>query len=329
MMPLYFQRDEVVPYPAVMKRGRSREYLTAYNPPGRDALIWGVRVLDAGFEAFPPGKPYPAREHHPAPYLYTWEQGRVFSEYQLLALTRGRGVLETATCPHLELQAGDLFILFPGEWHRFRPDPETGWDENFVGFDGDYARHLMQSFFTPGEPILRGAATAETVSLIRNIALQADDTSPETAPLVFADMITLITRLVLFTRVHASSERRTVRLKINAAREQILEQAFRRIDFRKLAANLGLSYTVFRRLFQKETGHAPLAYQLEVRISRARVLLEQTDLSVSEIAQQTGFANVFYFSKMFSKRTGQTPSACRLAADRSRKRSADGSVPKA
>ena len=297
-----------------MKQRGARNYLTAYNPPGRDALIWGVRVLDAGFEPFPPGKPYPAKEHHPAPYLYAWEEGRVFSEYQVLAITRGRGILETATCPHLDIQAGDLFILFPGEWHRFRPDPQTGWDENFVGFDGDYARHLMQSFFAPGEPLLRGAATPETVSLIRSIAQMAGDTSPETAPLVFADMITLITRLVLFTRVHASSERRAVRLKINAAREQILEQAFRHIDFRGMAASLGLSYTVFRRMFQKETGHAPLAYQLEVRISRARVLLEQTDLSVSEIAQRVGFANVFYFSKMFSKRAGQTPSACRQAA---------------
>jgi len=297
-----------------MKPSGARNYLTAYNPPGRDALIWGVRVLDAGFEPFPPGKPYPSKEHHPAPYLYAWEEGRVFSEYQVLAITRGQGVLETSTCPHMEIGAGDLFILFPGEWHRFRPDPLTGWDENFVGFDGDYAHHLMQSFFTSGEPVLRGAATQETVALIRSIAEMTGTTSPETEPLVFADMITLITRLVLFARVHASGERRAIRLKINAARERILEQAFQRVDFRGLAASLGLSYTVFRRMFQKETGHAPLAYQLEVRISRARVLLEQTDLSVSEIAQRVGFANVFYFSKMFSKRSGQTPSACRQAA---------------
>ena len=297
-----------------MKQRDGRGFLTAYIPPGRDALIWGVRVLDAGFEAFPAGKPYPAIEHHPAPYLYAWEDGRIFSEYQFLAITRGCGILETTSCPHLEIKAGDLFMLFPGEWHRFRPDPQTGWDENFVGFDGDYARHLIQSFFTPNEPVLRGAATAETVKLIRKIAVTAKDTSPETAPQVFADMIALITRLVLFTRVHASSQRRAARQKINTAREHILARASQRIDFRQLAISLGLSYSLFRRMFQAETGHAPLAYQLEVRISQARVLLEQTDLSVSEVASQTGFANVFYFSKMFSKRTGQTPSACRQAA---------------
>lgn len=294
-----------------MKRSAYSKHLTAYIPPGRDALIWGVRVLDAGFEAFPPGKPYPAKEHHPPRYLYAWEEGRTFAEYQFLALTRGRGILETATCPRLELRAGDLFILFPGEWHRFRPDPATGWDENFVGFDGDYARHLMQSFFTAGEPVLRGAATAATVRLIRKIAVAVEDTSPETAPQVFADMIALITRLVLFARANASNERRAVRQKINAAREHIIEHAFGRIDFRGLAASQGLSYSLFRRLFQTETGHAPLAYQLEVRVSQARVLLEQTGLSVSEIAHQTGFANVFYFSKMFSKRVGKTPTACR------------------
>lgn len=297
-----------------MKRQVNRKYLTAYNPPGRDALIWGVRVLDAGFEAFSPDNPYPAKTHHPAAYLYAWEEGRVLSEYQFLAITRGRGVLETATCPHLEINAGDLFILFPGEWHRFRPDKQTGWDENFVGFDGTYAHHLMQSFFTPNEPILHGAATRETIKLIRSIALAAEDTSPETTPQAFADIITLITRLVLFTRVHAAEERRVVHQKITKAREYILEYVFQRINFRELAASLGLSYTVFRRDFQKEAGHAPLAYQLEVRLSHARVMLEQTGLSVSDIAQQTGYANVFYFSKMFTKRAGQTPSACRRAA---------------
>ena len=309
-----------------MKRALLKNYLTLYKPPDRDALTWGVRILDAGFEAFPPGKNYPAVTHHPAPYLYAWEEGRIFSEHQFLAITRGQGILETTTCPHCEIRAGDLFILFPGEWHRFRPDPKTGWDETFIGFDGDYARHLMQSFFTPEEPVLHGAASPDKVQLMRRIVRLLGDTSPETAPMIFADTITLITRLILFARASASSERRAGRQKICTARQCILEQAFQKIDFRGLAASLGMSYTVFRRTFQKEIGHAPLEYQLEVRISRARVLLEQTDLPISEIALQTGFANVFYFSKMFSKRAGQTPTACRLAAS-ARKAHGSGTPP--
>ncbi|MDA3926083.1 MAG: AraC family transcriptional regulator [Kiritimatiellae bacterium] len=313
---LYLKRGLVYSHPIMTNRKSPRESLTAYNPPERDALTWGVRVLDAGFEPFPPGKAYPSLDHHPAAYLYKWDQGRVFSEYQILAITRGSGILETATCPNLKIEAGDIFILFPGEWHRFRPDLETGWDENFLGFDGDYAHHLMQSFFTPGAPVLRGAATPETLELIRKIAVMLNDSSPDATPLIFADIITLITRLVLFTRVHASSECRKIRQKISDARERIIEKAFESVDFRILAADLGLSYSVFRRMFKKEIGHTPLAYQINIRISRARVLLEQTDLSVSEIAQQVGFANVFYFSKMFSKRVGQTATGYRRAAEK-------------
>lgn len=60
----------------------------------------------------------------------------------LLAITLGQGILKTATCPHLAIHAGDIFILFPSQWHRFRPVPKTGWNESFVGFDGDYGTAL-------------------------------------------------------------------------------------------------------------------------------------------------------------------------------------------
>ena len=174
-----------------MKKGCTRDFQTAYHPPGRDALIWGVRVLDAGFEAFPPGKPYPSKEHHPAPYLYDWEKGRVFSEYQLLAITRGSGILETATCPHLALQAGDLFILFPGEWHRFRPDPapagmKTSWASR------RHARHLMHA---SSRRTSRSCAARQPAKRVADpqIVHQVGDHLPRNRTAGFRDMITLIT----------------------------------------------------------------------------------------------------------------------------------------
>ena len=262
-------------------------------------------VLDAGFEPFPPGKPYPARGHHSAPYLYAWEQGRVFSEYQFLAITRGEGILETATCPHLELYAGDLFILFPGEWHRFKPDPQTGWDENFVGFDGDYARHLMPSFFMPGEPVLRGAATPETVQRIRGIALLANDTAPETGPQVFADMITLITRSVLFMRAHTTRGRRAERAKINAAREHILERAFQRIDFRFLATSLGLSYCCSGACSSKRRGMRRWRARLTSGSAVPGFCLSKPICRFPRLCSKPGLRMGFIFKKYFPNARGR------------------------
>jgi len=73
-----------------------------------------------------------------------------------------------------------------------------------------------------------------------------------------------------------------------------------------------VSYTTFRRSFKQQTGLAPSQFQNTIRINCACDLLATSELSVSEIAQQAGFETVYYFSRMFKKKTGQTPTRYRL-----------------
>ncbi|WP_343746299.1 AraC family transcriptional regulator [Chitinophaga sp.] len=70
-------------------------------------------------------------------------------------------------------------------------------------------------------------------------------------------------------------------------------------------ANLHTDY--FSRLFQQHTGERPVKYVHEKRIERAQYLMLTTRLTFTEIATQTGFDNVFYFSKIFKKITGISP----------------------
>ena len=58
-----------------------------------------------------------------------------------------------------------------------------------------------------------------------------------------------------------------------------------------------------------ERGDHPLA----ARLARARQLLAETGLTISQIAETLGFRDVFFFSRQFTQRTGQTPSAYRAA----------------
>lgn len=71
------------------------------------------------------------------------------------------------------------------------------------------------------------------------------------------------------------------------------------------AANLSVDH--FGRLFRRCTGLTPMDYLKRVRLDRGRLLLQQTDLRVSEIAGEVGFPNPLHFSRVFRAATGVSP----------------------
>jgi len=75
----------------------------------------------------------------------------------------------------------------------------------------------------------------------------------------------------------------------------------------QLATRANLQHDYFSRLFLQFTGERPLAYLHSKRIERAQYLIAATNLPFNEIAIETGFENVHYFSKIFKKVTSLTP----------------------
>ncbi|MEM5781076.1 MAG: AraC family transcriptional regulator, partial [Lawsonibacter sp.] len=78
-----------------------------------------------------------------------------------------------------------------------------------------------------------------------------------------------------------------------------------------LCSHLHLSSTYFSTLFKRETGMGFTAYVTEVRMERAARLLQDTDEKTYLIAEQTGYPDPNYFSYVFRRRFGVTPSKFR------------------
>ena len=55
------------------------------------------------------------------------------------------------------------------------------------------------------------------------------------------------------------------------------------------------------------TGHRPQAYVIEAKLERARQLLAESALSISEIAEALGYRDIYFFSRQFRQRTGGSP----------------------
>ena len=79
------------------------------------------------------------------------------------------------------------------------------------------------------------------------------------------------------------------------------------ITVAELAKRANLQHDYFSRIFLQSTGERPLNYIHEKRIERAQYLIATTSFSFSKIAEETGFENVPYFSKIFKKVTSLTP----------------------
>lgn len=91
----------------------------------------------------------------------------------------------------------------------------------------------------------------------------------------------------------------------------IYEQPGRAPPVRKLAREAGLSIDHYGRLFRRLAGISPRELVQQARLERACQLLRETPLTISEVAEQAGYADVYQFSRLFKKRMGKAPSTWR------------------
>lgn len=276
----------------------------------RDAL-WGLTVSTVGYEEINPGDSYPTRGHADG-YFFDVNRGRELNEYQLLYITEGEGVFKSATVHETKLIEGDLFLLFPGEWHSYHPNPKTGWKSYWIGFKGrNMDDRVRAGFLSPQKPIYHVGFSDSIVRLYKN-AYNAALEEAAYAQQLMAGLVNLLIGMMY-------SKERNIQLRknqthvdmISRARLRIRESLESSLSIQQVAEDMGVSYSSFRKLFKEHTGISPAIYQQDLRLQRAKELLSTTDLSIKEIAYRLHFESPDYFSAKFKLKTGRRPSELR------------------
>ena len=85
----------------------------------------------------------------------------------------------------------------------------------------------------------------------------------------------------------------------------------RDINIEEYAVSRGMSVSWFIRNFKKFTGTTPMQFITSIRNTNAQMLLETTNYAVNEIAHIVGYDNPLYFSRLFHKQKGCSPSEYR------------------
>lgn len=274
-------------------------------------LLWGLSVCSVGFEEIAPGAPYPTQEHASG-YYFIPQRGRVLQEYQLIYIPEGRGTLTTGSVRSLPLEAGSMFLLFPGEWHTYHPDEATGWKQYWIGFKGIHIDNRVEhGFLSKEHPLFRVGCNEEIVRLYRQAI---DIAHREEAH--FQQMLAGITNYLLglmysLDRNSHFNENREVVELINRARICMREEVESDLSVQDVASRIGMSYSLFRKQFKEYTGLSPALYFQDIKLQRAKELLRTTTLSIKEIAYTLHFESADYFSTQFKKKAGCKPSEFR------------------
>jgi hypothetical protein len=229
------------------------KYLTVTT---RDAQ-WGIYCTTVGFTKMPSAPRYPPDPAaHPPKYLFRWDMGRIFDDYALVYITRGQGTFKTEGDRSYRVGPGSLFMLFPDVWHWYAPDQDTGWDEYWVGFKGEYpARIVENGFFSPDGPVHDIGLHDSILELYQSIFDCARFEGPGHQQMLGSQISHLLAHLSTLTLQHgpdSANERVVQRAKFLLA-----DNVATHLDIGWLSRSLGLGYSRFRQIFKKCTGLSP------------------------------------------------------------------------
>lgn len=272
---------------------------------------WGLTVSTVGYEEIGVADTYPTRGHADG-YYFDIDKGRILNEYQLLYITEGEGIFNSAHAKDIPLKAGDLFLLFPGEWHTYHPTGKNGWKSYWIGFKGKNVDDRVKAgFLSVDKPIYHAGFSADIIRLYEEAYKRAQEESPYSQQILAGIVNHLVGLMYALERSMELSKDHTRVDMINLARLRIRESLEVDLTIQQVAEELGVSYSNFRKLFKEFTGISPALYQQDLRLQRAKELLATTTLSIKEIAYRLRFESPDYFSSKFKIKTGKKPSEFR------------------
>jgi AraC-like DNA-binding protein len=266
---------------------------------------WGLYITVAGFAQIQPSNYYPPSVH-PSGYFFTWENGRILQEYQINYITDGSGIFETID-GKFQVAPGSILIIRPGVWHRYKPDQTTGWNEYYIGFNGDFCRNLFhEGFFQLSKPVVYVGFQESLLKIFHEVIQLVKDEKTGHQQVCAANTILALSKILSVIR-NQEFAGKTIERTIRKACLYLRENLNKNVNIEELAHELNVGYSYFRQMFRKYTGISPIQYHLSLRIQKAKDLLVSTDQSIKEIAIDLGFESYFYFSRIFKDKTGKSP----------------------
>jgi AraC-like DNA-binding protein len=277
-----------------------------YLPYSPEDEKLGMVCTTAGEIYVPPNTAYPPNKNaHPLVFRNVAE-GRTLPEFQLVYISGGKGVF-CAEDESREVTSGSVLLLLPGVKHFYKPLPETGWHEYWVGFVGAFFNGLVSQGILLKERLLFKIGLHEYIlsifsKIFEEVRLQRPLYQIKVGSLIFS----LLAEILSYER---RKDHPSYSQQITEKTKYLIETNIdSEIDMTSIAQTIGVSASRLNEIFKTYTSMTPYQYYIQIKIDKACRLLEQENISIKEAAFKLGFKDQYYFSRLFRQKTGVTPS---------------------
>ncbi|WP_437109196.1 AraC family transcriptional regulator [Streptomyces scopuliridis] len=228
---------------------------------------------------------------------------RTLPHHVAVVVSRGSGWFRTADGPTIEVVAPAVIWLRPYVVHHYGAN-DAGWTEWFIDFTGQAAEAYEELGFIETDTPVTALTNAEpAVRAISRVAQACRRGSPyletETSALVHEVLLAL-------RRERADESSRHGMVLSGLTRDACLA-----VSIAGHAKRLGVSVAELREVVRRLAGSTPKDFVMTIRLGRAKEMLATTDLPVSTIARRVGYDDPAYFSRVFNRRVGLSPSGFR------------------
>lgn len=249
--------------------------------------------------------------------------GRQLEDFDLWFVWAGRGRMILGD-GEVALRPGICIWARPGCRYEATQEPDDRLGVSFIHFDlvdADAPSRRVTAPIPPEVNDVRDVAMVDAM-MRRIVELSRHDPLHDAAQRHIATTTAAALTTSLLMDLDYQSSHRTQLSGTQLRHHRLALELASRIDEQpgdaaavwQLAKQAGYSPGHFTRVFKSVMGQSPQSYTVNARINRARQLLRESNLSISEIADVLGYEDLFFFSRQFKQKAGQSPRDYRRAA---------------
>lgn len=232
-------------------------------------------------------------------------QGFTFSksdqDYHIIAMILSGSAKYRMHKKSFTVQKGDVVFLRKGTHYNAKVISQEPWEHIVIAF----RTHGDMEDFLPD-----GAMKVSHGNRFKELFRQAYTVWSECS-IGYKIQTKAVIHQILFSLIQENVSRliggNTALQALKAASDYVEQNYRNKITVEELAALSGYSPSHFARVFTKVYDTSPIQYVNQIRIMHAKNLLRTGQYTITQIAQECGFSNVYYFSRCFKQITGTTP----------------------